>query len=198
MYNHLSGKILIKGAGRLVMEVGGVGYELSIPFSTSLALPDEGEATVYVHHQMRERPPSMRLYGFATEEERALFRSLISVPKIGPGRAIQILSSVRIDDFLDAVASGDTGAISKVKGIGQKTADLVVVELQGVVAQREVKKRPASPTAGERPNIVAARSGLRELGCSSRDISRLIEKAISEADEDAAPQELIRIALRNL
>ncbi|TET37527.1 MAG: Holliday junction branch migration protein RuvA [Planctomycetota bacterium] len=196
MFNHLTGNITTKGAGRLVLDVGGVGYELAIPFSTSLALPDEGEVTVLVHHQMRDRPPSMQLFAFATEGERALFRSLISVPKIGPLRAIQILSGTRIDDFLDAVAASDKAAISKIKGIGAKTADLVILELQELVREREVKKRPAA--AIDRPNIAAARAGLKELGCTPRAVSRLIEKAVADAGEEAAPQDLIRAALRYL
>jgi len=196
MFNHLTGNIVTKGAGRLVLDVRGVGYDLSIPFSTSLTLPDEGEVTVLVHHQMRERPPSIHLYAFATEEERELFRSLISVSKIGPAKAIQILSGTGIEDFLDAVAASDTAAISKIKGIGAKTADLLVLQLQEIVRRREVRKRPAA--AIHKPSIAAARAGLRELGCPARDINRLIDKAVADAGEQAAPQDLIRAALKYL
>jgi holliday junction DNA helicase RuvA len=129
MIAHLRGTLLEKHPNLVVIEAGGVGYELTIPVSTFSSLPEAGkEARLRVHTHVRE--DAFLLYGFATQEEKTLFEKLITVSGIGPKVAITALSGIASADLVSAIRNGDLAQLTRISGIGKKTAERMVVELR--------------------------------------------------------------------
>lgn len=129
MYQYLTGKIAEKTPAAAVLDVNGVGYEVRISVNTFTALPDLGQtAKLLTHFVVRE--DAQLLYGFATEDERELFRLLLSVSGIGPKMAITLLSGMTIPELKTAIREGSIPVLSSVSGIGKKTAERVIVELK--------------------------------------------------------------------
>ncbi len=130
MYNHIRGILTHKSPSRAVVEAGGVGYDITIPLSAGSRLPDVGrEATVLLHLVVRE--DDLRLIGFADESQRELFRKLITLSGVGPSMALQILSGMSPQEFAVAVEKQDAGALRKIRGVGEKTAKRIILELKG-------------------------------------------------------------------
>src|SRR5689334_7061012 len=130
MYDHLRGRIAVRKPTHLVIDVAGVGYRVDIPLSTYEAMPTSGEAMVYTYLKVAE--DALRLYGFATERERDLFRRLVDgVSGLGPARAVAILSNISVTELQRAIEEGDAGALKRVRGIGDKLASRLIVELKG-------------------------------------------------------------------
>lgn len=189
MYNHIRGILTHKSASRVVIEAAGVGYELTIPLSAGRRLPTPGnEATILTHLVVRE--DEMRLIGFAEQEERELFRRLIGLSGVGPSMALQILSGMTPQEFALAVERQDAGALRKIKGVGEKTAKRIILELKGA---------KTILTAGDEamPEGVAAEAvlALVALGLSQNEAVDRVEKAHAKAP-DAAVEDLIKAALR--
>lgn len=129
MIAHLRGTLLSKKPGRVVLEVGGVGYKVFIPLSTYYDLDGEGAAVAFrIHTHVRE--DTMALYGFLTEIEEVLFQKLIAVAGVGPSLALKVLSGLEPHDLVEAIRQGDLRRLSSVPGVGKKTAERVVVELK--------------------------------------------------------------------
>ncbi len=130
MIAFLVGTIEEKSEGLLVLDVNGVGYEMTVSNNSLAALPMEGEtAKVLTYLQVSENT-GVCLYGFATAEEKALFMRLITVSGIGPKSAISVLSGMKLSDLLVAIVSGDSNALSKIKGLGKKSAERICLELK--------------------------------------------------------------------
>ena len=129
MIAFLIGEIEEKREGMLQLNVNGVGYELSISNSTLSTLPDVGETTKILTY-MAVREEGVYLFGFSTKEEKEIFLKLITVNGIGPKVAISILSGMTISDFINAVLCGDARSLSKIKGLGAKTAERICLELK--------------------------------------------------------------------
>ncbi len=130
MYNHIRGTLTHKSPSRIVIEAGGIGYEATVPLSAGNKLPAVGqEATLLLHLVIRE--DDMRLIGFADEDQRELFRRLITLSGVGPAMALQILSGMSPQEFAVAVERQDAGALRKIKGVGEKTAKRIILELKG-------------------------------------------------------------------
>ncbi len=190
MYNHIRGVVVQKSPSRLVLEAAGVGYELTVPLSAFRRLPEPGtEATVLVHLVVRE--DEMRLIGFADAEERDLFRRLIDLSGVGPAMALQILSGMSPKEFILAVERQDAGALRKIKGVGEKTAKRIILELKGAktVLPAGGDGRVPEGTAAE---AVAA---LMALGLAQNEAAARVEKALKQ-QPDLALEDLIRAALR--
>src|SRR6201998_1790185 len=129
MIGSLRGRISSKTPPQLTVDVGGLGYELEVPMSTLLHLPALGaEVQLLTHLVVRE--DAHVLYGFATEEERRLFRSLIKVSGVGPKIALALLSGIRVSAFSRCVQREDIGALTRVPGVGRKTAERLIVEMR--------------------------------------------------------------------
>jgi Holliday junction DNA helicase RuvA len=129
MIAHLRGILLEKHPHQAVVDVGGVGYELTIPVSTYTQLPDTGrETSLHVHTHVRE--DALALFGFATREERNVFERLITVSGIGPKLAVTVLSGLATADLVDAVRAGDLVRLTRIPGVGKKTAERMVLELK--------------------------------------------------------------------
>ncbi len=181
-----------KGATDAVLDVGGVGWRLEISLSTSARLPAEGaQCTVLVHHRLQE--DKARLFGFAEEEERSLFRTLINVPGIGPGTALTLLSAHTATELLDLIARGAVKELSKARGVGPKTAQRVVAELAGHAAKR-------APGTAARPRGMSddAVAALLVLGCPVDRAEAAVAKALAEIPAGAPVDQVVRQALKHL
>jgi holliday junction DNA helicase RuvA len=194
MIGRLRGTLVSKQPPWLLVDVGGVGYELEAPMSTIYDLPQTGkEVTLLTHHAVKE--DSVALYGFLREDERALFRNLQKVSGIGAKIALAVLSGVSTSDFARLVQTGDVVALTKIPGIGKKTAERMVVELRDRVdglgaSLSGLSGKPAGmplDPAGE------ATVALQQLGYKPAEVTRLVQKVAAEGDD---AETIIRKALR--
>ncbi len=193
MIGRLTGILLEKKPPALLIDVNGVGYEISAPMSTFYVLPELGKrATLYTHLVVRE--DAQLLYGFACEQERSLFRQLIKVSGVGAKMAVAILSGMSPDDFIGCIQDRDASSLTRVPGIGKKTAERLVVEmfdrLKGVEA---VLTRNPPATNGGSGGKGDAISALIALGYKANEANRWVA---SVAEDGMASEELIRQALR--
>lgn len=132
MYHHIRGRVTEKGPTHVVLEAGGVGYVVLVTPDTARALPASGEATLLTHLDVGEG--FQRLFGFARDAERTLFRLLCTVSGIGPRKAHQMLSSCPADALAEALRAKDAGRLSRLRGVGTKTAQRLILELDGALA----------------------------------------------------------------
>lgn len=196
MIGYLRGRIAAKHPPQLVMDVGGVGYEVEAPMSTFYGLPAVGtETTIHTHLIVRE--DAHVLYGFGTERERALFRELIKVSNVGPRIALAILSGVSVEGFHRNVESQDVAALVRIPGIGRKTAERLLVEmrdrLQGLGAPPATAEGVAGAAAAPSAHSEAY-GALIALGYKPAEVIRLL-KAVDPAV--SSTEEMIRHALRS-
>ena len=195
MIGRLKGQLVYKAPPALMLDVGGVGYELSAPMSTFYDLPELGrEVTLFTHYAVKE--DGVALYGFLTEAERRLFRELQKVTGVGAKIALAVLSGVSVDDFARLVQAGDVSALTRVPGIGKKTAERMVVELRdraadfagaGVVAAGKGGAVPADPAS-------EASVALQQLGYKPAEV----QKMLKQAQPGDSAEEIIRKALRSV
>lgn len=127
----LQGEIAYKSIDHVIIDVSGVGYRLFIPLSTYYALPETGQARLYVHTHVRD--DAIQLFGFLSSEEKEIFGVLISVSGVGPRLAINILSHIPANELSEAIGTGDSTRLSSLPGIGKKTADRLILELKDKV-----------------------------------------------------------------
>ena len=192
MIGRLKGVLIHKAPPWLVVDVHGVGYELEAPMSTFYDLPEVGrEVFLFVHHAQKE--DSVSLYGFLRESERRLFRDVQKVSGIGAKIALAVLSGVTVDDFARLVQTSDVTALTRIPGIGKKTAERMVVELRDRAA--DLGGGPMATSAGLPGDPLSeAIHALQSLGYKPADAERMARKAIAEGDEAAA---IIRKALQS-
>ena len=196
MIGYLTGKILEREPGRVLLDVGGVGYELAVPVSTFAALSGENEAPVSLHVHTRVREDAIDLYGFLTRPEKDLFEHLIAVNKVGPKVAIRILSGLSVEEIVAAIRGRNIVILSSIPGVGAKTAERIVLDLKGKVEglAGEDESAVSSADGGMRQDLLSA---LVNLGYKAPAAARAIEEAIQ--DQPDAPFEiLIRKSLHRL
>jgi Holliday junction DNA helicase RuvA len=141
LIGRLSGKLLTKQPPQVLVDVGGVAYELDVPMSTFYGLPATGEAvSLYTHLVVRE--DAHTLYGFATLEERSTFRQLIRISGIGARTALAVLSGLSVADLAQAVTLQEPASLTRIPGIGKKTAERLLLELKGKLAEVSVSRAP--------------------------------------------------------
>jgi Holliday junction DNA helicase RuvA len=193
MIGRLRGTLISKQPPWLMIEVGGIGYELEAPMSTIYDLPPTGkEVILLTHYAVKE--DSVALYGFMHESERALFRSLQKVSGIGAKIALAVLSGVSTDHFARLVQTGDVVALTKIPGIGKKTAERIVIELRDRVDG--LTSVPGARLNGADVPLDAtgeATVALQQLGYKPAEVTRLVQKVAAEGDTAEA---IIRKALR--
>ncbi len=201
MITFLRGRLAASLPDRACIDVGGVGYEVYVPISTYDRLGETGrEVTVLTHFHVREQEQT--LYGFATDDERDLFRLLINrVTGVGPKMGLAILSGMSVRDFKRHVVNGDTAALSKISGVGKKTAERIILELKDKVGVAEAWKDSApgapvvlTPQQAMASDVVLA---LINLGYKQAEAQKAVKKVLDEgiATEQAA---VLRAALRML
>jgi Holliday junction DNA helicase RuvA len=185
LIGRLSGKLLSKLPPQVMVEAGGVGYEVDVPMSTFYSLPATGDA-VTLHTHLVVREDAHVLYGFATLEERAAFRQLIRISGVGARTALSVLSGLSVAELGTAVAMQDAVRLTKVPGIGKKTAERLLLELKGKIAEGAAK-----PAAGGAGDVVNALVG---LGYSEKEALA----AVKNLPQGLAVTEGIRAALKAL
>ena len=191
MIGRLRGILAYKSPPWLVIDVGGVGYEIEAPMSTFYDLPDVGrEVILFTHHAQRE--DSVSLYGFLRESERRLFRDVQKVSGIGAKIALAVLSGVSVDEFARQVQTGDIAALTRIPGIGKKTAERMVVELRDRVV--DLGSNPlGSPSLPNDPQSEAT-IALQQLGYKPAEAVRMAREAVAPGDDAAM---IIRKALQS-
>jgi holliday junction DNA helicase RuvA len=192
---HLRGEILRKSPQEVVVDVAGVGYRLLIPVSTFYRLGPEGDAVrLLVHTHVRE--DALSLFGFATRGEQALFERLIEVAGVGPKLAVNILSGIEAGELAEALRASDVARLTRIPGVGKKTAERLVVELKD-----KMPKLAAAPEREEGPAAGGVRedlaSTLVNLGYSRGEAEKGAERALRE-DAGGRFEDLLRRALRAL
>ncbi len=193
MIGRLRGILVSKQPPSLLVEVGGIGYEVEAPMSTIYDLPGLGrEVILLTHHAVKE--DSVTLYGFLHESERTLFRNLLKVSGIGAKIALAVLSGVSTDHFARLVHAGDVVALTKIPGIGKKTAERIVVELRDRVDGLSGPAGGSMHAAGAPLDATGEASvALQQLGYKPVEVSRLVQKVATVGDDAEA---IIRKALR--
>jgi holliday junction DNA helicase RuvA len=191
MIGSVRGRIASKTPPQLTVDVGGLGYELEAPMSTFFHLPAVGEEVRLLTHLV-VREDAHVLYAFATDEERRLFRSLIKVSGVGPKIALALLSGISVAGFAECVQREDLGALTRVPGVGRKTAERLIVEMRDRLSAPQANSAVAAAAAGANPESEAY-GALVALGYRPAEAVRLL-KAVGPGTHST--EELIRRALQ--
>lgn len=186
MIGSLRGKVLVKRPDDIIVEAGGVGYQVSVGLNTLSELPSEGkEVFLYIYTHVRE--DALHLYGFPTEQEKRVFTTLLGISGIGPKVALSIISSIPHEDFLKAVEAEDIAMLTRVPGLGKKTAHRIVLELRGKLPRAEQPRDRVFEDAV---------SALVNLGYKKTDALGAVEKAYNKGHQEI--EKLIKEALKVL
>lgn len=190
MFDYVSGRLAVRKPSYAVIDVAGIGYRVEISLSTYRKLPREGQVKMLTYLRVSEN--DQRLYGFATEQERELFLRLMAVQQLGPSKAVAILSSVDPEELGRAIEEGDVSVLRNVKGIGERIANRLVVELRGKLPAE------AGKDGEESSNTKDAMEALVSLGYDRRKAAEAVGKARKELGEGAGVEDLIRRSLGNV
>jgi len=215
LIGRLAGVVLHKLPPEVLLDVGGVGYELEVPMSTFYELPDIGQSSVLLVH-MVVREDAQLLYGFASQRERQLFRLLLKVNGVGAKVALAILSTMSADDFIATVEREDITALIRIPGVGKKTAERLVIELRDKIkglettlgsidlatdssdndSQTSASTEPLASEPGD--SRLQAIDALVALGYKPAESSRMVDKALgTKRSSDLAVEDIIRTTLRS-
>lgn len=196
MIASLRGKVILKRANRIIVDVGGVGYELSVPLASLEALPENGDTFLHVHTALREN--ALELYGFVAPEEKALFEMLITVSGIGPRTSLAILSGTSTEGFRQAILSGNVQKLTAIPGIGRKTAERIVLELKEKI-RKNLFPGPCTPTTeaaiSMEDDLI---SSLVNLGYKEKVAADAARKVLKEAGTELTLGEAVKTALKGL
>ena len=194
MIGSLIGLIKDKKPSLVLLEVSGVGYEVHIPLSTSFQLPNNGESTFILTHLVI-RDDQHTLYGFATEEERKLFRTLIKISGVGAKMALTILSGINVNGFVQSVINEDVDTLVHLPGIGKKTAERLIVEMKDKIQDLTDSPELSGSAASDNNMLLEARNALVNLGYKSSEARKILDKIDTTGLE---VEELLRQALKSL
>ncbi len=192
MIGSVRGRLTFKQAPQIVVECNGVGYELETPMSTFLDLPETG-ADLFLYTHLLVREDAQILYGFSTEDERLMFRTLLKVNRVGAKLALGILSAMTTNDFRRCVELEDTTAMSRIPGVGKKTAERLIIEMRDRIrasAPGGITAAPLTVAASARNEAVVA---LVALGYKPKEVNNLIAKLDIE---EKSTEDIIRLALK--
>ena len=196
MIAFIEGKVAEKNPGELIINAGGVGFSLLCSSTTLAAAPGMGESW-RCYTVMNVREDAMELFGFATKQEREMFRRLCMVTGVGAKKALGVLSALPLRDLSVAIVTGDVAALSRAPGIGKKTAQRIVLELKDKVEQQDVAAAPGgAPTPAPAGSAQQeAQAALQALGYTSAEAARAINLVRDQAD---STDRLIMLALRQM
>lgn len=206
MIGRLTGKLLMKQAPELLIDIQGLGYEVLAPMSTFYQLPAVGDG-VMLHTHLVVREDAQLLYGFASISERELFRALIKVNGVGPKVALAILSGVSADEFVLLVNRGDATALTRIPGIGKKTAERLLLDMRDRLKEWQVD--PVAGAANQQGSMIEgesqpdarmlaeeAETALIALGYRPAEATKMIVRVQKDNPEVVRSEELIRLALQ--
>lgn len=198
MFSYLQGTLALKHPTQVVVDVGGIGYEVFIPLSTYSALPDQGQAVCILTH-VHIREDAHLIYGFVTEEERSLFKLLLTVSGIGPKMALTVLSGLELTHLKGAIIHEDLAALTSISGIGRKTAERIIIELREKVlldeksAQRKTSEKFSEGDALIQDTVLV----LLSLGYKKQNAQEAIKKVLgSSGSKKLSVEELVRASLK--
>ena len=174
----LSGTLVTVADGSVVIDCGGVGYQVSVSAQTSVSLPPLGEPTL-IHTHLVVRDDAMALFGFATVAERELFLALTTVPSVGPKLAMAVVGSAPVDVLSAAIGSGDSARLQSVPGVGKRTAERICLDLKDSLAGFVASAEFAGSTSARSD----ARDALIALGMNEREVESLLDEASGETAE---------------
>ena len=194
MFNYLKGIVAELTPLYCVIDCHGVGYEVEIPLSTYEKIRSHSEIKLLIHHHQNDE--GVRLFGFSTIEEKALFRKLISISRVGPKIALSMLSALPVSTIINCILSDDYSLLSKIPGLGKKTAQRLIIELKDKLGDIEIKGQEIS---SPQLNDVAkeAESALLTLGYKPFDIRKAFQTIIS-SEPQIGVEDLIKKSIRNL
>jgi len=197
MFAFLRGVVARKNADSIELDVNGVGYEVHVPARVQHKLLIDSPATLLTYCHIRE--DAFTIFGFLREDDKALFKTLLTINGIGPRVALAVLSFLTVADLQQAVIENDVKALTKVPGVGKKMAQRLVLELHAKMGEDAelgaiLGEGPAE-TDAEADDVTAA---LLALGCTHAEAKKAVEKARKTAGPDAPDEELVRAALRSL
>ena len=196
MIGRIAGILLEKKAPELLIDVQGIGYELSVSLTTFFDLPEPGQKiTLHTHFVVRE--DSQQLYGFGETRERELFRALVKISGVGPKLALAILSGMPVDEFVACVQADNTAALVKLPGVGKKTAERLVIEMRDRIKdwQGATSGESMSPSGNYSGAVQEAESALIALGYKPQEAARMVGSVSDQAGESGG---LIRLALQSV
>ncbi|MBR5836199.1 MAG: Holliday junction branch migration protein RuvA [Bacteroidales bacterium] len=195
MIDYIKGKIEVLTPTELTLETYGIGYHILISLQTYEGLNGKSEATVYIHHYLRE--DEELYYGFATRDERELFRLLIGVSGIGASTARMMLSSLTADEIRNAIIAEDINKIKSIKGIGLKSAQRLILELKDKVVKGSGSEAPALFAAAPNGAADEATTALVMLGFTKANVNKAVAAVLKEKPS-ASLEEIIKLALKRL
>ncbi len=196
MISYIKGKLVYKEATFIVVDVGGLGYEVKIPLSTYTVLGDQENCFVHTHLLIKE--DSHTLYGFATSAEKEIFLELISISGVGPSTGLTVLSQLSVDEVYHAITQEDVKTIQSVKGIGVKSAQRIILELKDKLRKRDISTDGSKPTGMSSKNQIAeeAIGALVTLGYQKVVAEKTVAR-ILKIDNSITLEDLIRQALKS-
>ncbi len=194
MYDYFNGKLIFKAPTHVVLDVGGIGYHVHISLTTFSQIKDQENCKLYISFQVRE--DSQTLYGFATEGERQLFNHLISVSGIVPNTGRMMLSSITPEEIQSAIINGQVQVIQKIKGIGPKSAQRVILELQDKLKKQGPDALIPLPIAKQSVPEEAL-SALVMLGFGKPQAEKVLNSLVA-SDPEQSVEQLIKAALKRL
>ncbi|MDP2346870.1 MAG: Holliday junction branch migration protein RuvA [Gammaproteobacteria bacterium] len=203
MIGRIRGILIDKQAPDILIDVHGVCYEVQAPMSTVYQLPPLGQ-NVELHTHFVVREDAHLLYAFFSLEERHMFRSLIKVSGVGPKMALAILSGMAVDEFVRTVRTNDLASLTRMPGVGRKTAERLVVEMKDKLAEWGVTEMHAAPTnpksggSSDRQMTQEAETALVALGYKPQEASRIIAQVLKSSGDLTRSEDLIRLALRSV
>lgn len=192
MYDYLSGQLAVKRPGRVTVDVGGVGYIVEIPLSTFEKLPKSGAVKLFTWLKVTD--DAMKLFGFATEREREIFVRLVEgVSQLGPTKALTILSSAPLDRLVRAIEDGDAKFFTQMKGIGEKLASRMILELKGKLPEDGAGIGSAATSTSK-----DAVNALLNLGYDRGQAEEAVRRALKNLPQDAAIEDVIKRSLTHV
>lgn len=190
MIGRLSGTLLEKNPPQIVLDVQGVGYEVDVPMSTFYNLPALNEKVV-LHTQLIVREDAHLLFGFLTHEERIAFRQLLKISGVGPKLALSVLSGLSIADLAAAVANKDANRLTKIPGVGKKTAERLLLELQGKFTVSGAAAEPGSAVASSSSNDIV--NALLALGYNEKEADWAAKQLPKDADVSGGIRQALKL-----
>lgn len=204
MIGRIRGTLIDKQLTEVLVDVNGIGYEISVPMSTLYQLPETGQGLV-LHTHLAVREDAQTLYGFMELAEKTLFRALVKVSGVGPKLALAILSGMAVDEFVRTVNANDVASLVRMPGVGKKTAERLIIEMRdrlaewGPVTSASVAGGlEAAAGRGEMQIASEAETALVSLGYKPAEASRTIARVLKENADIPDSESLIRLALKSM
>jgi len=196
MLHYIQGKLIEKSPVHAVLETNGIAYSMQVSLNTFGKLPDSGDARLYTHLHVNGNDFSLVLYGFHSDEERDVFRKLISVSGVGPNTARMVLSSLSVSEIRNVIALKDVGSLKRIKGIGEKTAERIIIDLHDKmsrVAETEAEKVFVSHNT-LRAEALAA---LSSLGLDKTKTEKLLDRIMLQ-ESSLTLEDMIKRVLKQI